>query len=686
MRQADRQVQRADEAGERRYDLLLAAATMFVVLMVVVRPWAPVLDVLLALNVLGATIVFVLALNARESLELPAFPTLLLLGGLLRIALAIVAARLILAQGTGGALIETLGRLAAGDSWATGLGLFAVLAIVQVVVVSAGGGRAAEVAARFYLDALPGKQMGIDADLTSRAIDAQTAEARRAGVEREADFYGAMDGASKFVRGEAIANIVIIAVTCLGGAAAAASGGMSWQDALSRYSLLAGGESVVILVPGLMMSAGAALMLTKIAGGAAADELVAAAGLRAGPLWIASGLLLLLALVPGAPRLALALVGGLGLLWAGAASRGRPERVWVEAEAAGAREPRVGEVTVRLGMGLVGLAAEGERLLTRLREAKEEVSRRLGVPVPSVVVTDDEELSPSEYVVQIRGQEVARGRLRPGKALLTAPLGEDLPAGPAGPATLGWHSVWVEPQVAREAAGGQRRLLTAADALVEAFREAVSRHAPALFDRQAAKELLAAVRRSRPAVVEELERLQVSLGTVRSVFSLLLAEGLAVTDPIGIVEHIADAAEEKRELRHLAECARRALVPTITRLVAEPGGEVRPWVLGPTVEQALVETEAQQTPPAAALTAEAVEELWEQLAAAAGEGGRGVVLMCSPQVRRAVWELLHDTAPWLVVVADDEIDPAAPVLPRGTVDVGHLPLTAEGHGGEGDRP
>lgn len=683
MRRSGEQAEDGARSGGRRYDLLLGAAAVLVVLMVVVRPWAPLLDLLLAINVLGATIVLVLALTARDPLELPAFPSLLLLGGLLRIALVIATARLILAQATGGALVETLGRLAAGDSWGTGLGLFAVLAIVQVVVVSAGGGRAAEVAARFYLDALPGKQMGIDADLSSRAIDARTAEARRSAVEAEADFYGAMDGASKFVRGEAIAIIVIIAVTFLGGAATAVSRGASWQEALARYSLLAGGESVVILVPALMMSAGAALMLTKIAGGAAADEMMASAGLRSGPLWIAASLLLLLALVPGAPRLALAIVGGLGMLWAWTASRGRPEPVSTRAQAApsAATEPRVGEITVRLGMALVGLAAEGEGLLGRLTQAKEGVSRRLGIGIPSVVVTDDEGLVASEFVVEIRGQQVASGRLRPAKVLLSAPRGYELPAGPRGPAEAGRHSVWLAPEEAGKAAGRGCRLLTAADALVMAFREALCRHAPSLFDRQAAKDMLAAVRRSRPAVVEELERLEVSLGTIRGAFSTLLAEGLAVTDPIGILERIADAAEESREPRHLAEAARRALVPTITRQVAEPTGEARPWMLGALVEEALAEAEAQNAAPAAVLPAESVAELMEQLElAAAGQEAGQVVLMCSPQARRGVWELLRDALPWLVVVAGDEIDPAVPIVPRGTVDVERPPLTKEGAG------
>jgi len=682
----------------RHGSMILGGVVLAVVSMIVLPASQLALDMLLTVNLFAAALVLLLVLSVRAPLELSSFPTLMLLGSLFRLALCIAAARLIVAAAGAGMLVELVGSLTAVGGPGAAVIVALVLGIVDLVVISAGAGRAAEVAARFSLDALPGKQLGVDSGVAAGALDDAQAQERRQRLQAEAEFYAAMDGATRFARGEAIACVAIIALCLAGGlvtgltAAGAGGFGQVW----ARQAELCAGLAVVILIPGLLSCASAALLVTK--GGEAlapAEDVLAQTRLRPGALWVAAVVLVLLAaaapffgagILGALPPL---LVAGFAIAWALWASRqadvavepgpgGTPAPSATERHA----QPPASGIEIHLGLGLVGmirLHGPGG-LLQQASSIRSEIADELSVGMPSVVVRDSDALRPAQYAVCIRGQEVARGRLMLSKMLAVEGERRRRPGRQRSPGRGELSPMWIDPGQAPQRRAEGFTVFTPQEALLAHFEASVRRHAATLIDRQSAQALIRSVQVTRPAVAAELDRLDISLGTVRAALAALVHEGLPLSDPIAVLEGIVDAAEEGAAIseaagraEYFAEAARRRLAPAITASCRSPDGSVYVLSLGPNAEQLVGEALSDAAPgsrvplpPSAAdALSEQIQRIWAELSAP----GAAPCLVCSPAARRSVSAALAEACPGPRVVSWEELLPEAEVQHLGSVDI-----------------
>jgi len=695
----------------RHGSLILGGALLAVILMIILPGGSGgfrtvthlALDILLTINVFAAALLLLLALSVRTALSLSSFPTLILLGSLFRLALCIAAARLIIGATDAGTVIELIGALAAGAGSAGGgtaaaIMVALVLAIVDLVVISAGAGRAAEVAARFSLDALPGKQLAVDSSVAAGALNDAEAQARRRQLEAEADFYSAMDGASRFARGEAIACVAIIGLCLAGGVVSGfmSSGTGELAATWTRQAQLCAGLAVVILLPGLLSSVSAALLVTKGAQDLApAEDVVKQAGLRPGVLWVAAGLVVLLAvaasllgagLLGALPAL---IVAGAAILWALWAPRNAEDT-----QAADGRGPATSiaqqhtppsgaEIEIHLGLGLVGLLDLDGRdgLLQKSSSMRTQVADDIGVRLPPIVVRDSDELRPCQYAFCMRGQEVARGRLMLSKMLAVDGGSGDLGGEPVAARHDELSPMWIEPGSASQWRAKGFTVFAPQDALLAHFETTLRRHAATLIDRQSAQALIRSVQATRPAVAAELERRGVSLGAVRAALAALVDDGLSLSDPVGVLEGIVDAAEETAltgggapGAGQLAEAVRRRLAPTITASCRSSDGSVYALTLGPNAEHFVADALGEAPPgslvPLPPSMAEALTNQIERIRRELIPPGVVPCLVSSPEARRSVSAAVAQACPGLRVVSWEELLPEVQVNHVGPVDVG----------------
>jgi flagellar biosynthesis protein FlhA len=678
----------------RHGSLILGGVVLAVIFMVLLPGWRLALDLLLTMNLFAAALALLLVLSVRRPLELSSFPALMLLGSLFRLALCIAAARLIIAGTEPGTLVPLVGRLTSVGGPVSAIMVALVLAVVHLVVISAGAGRAAEVAARFSLDALPGKQLGVDSAVAAGALADAEAQERRVQLQAEADFYGAMDGATRFARGEAIACVAIVALSLVGGlitrlTAARASGlGQAW----ALLAELCAGLAVVILVPALLSCVSAALLVTRGAGeSAAAEDVVSQMRLHPGTLWVTAVVLLLLAaaspffgggILGAFPPLLVAAVAVAWVLWASRQGQHGAPRARRDAQPASLPQPGrqpsppAGGIEIRLGLGLIGIVPiEGPQgLLHQASSIRTQIANDTYVPMPPIVVRDSDALRASEYAFWMRGQEMGRGRLMISKLLAVARTPRHSPGrGDLSP-------MWIEPGQAPQWRANGFVVLTSLEALLAHFEAVLRRHAPALIDRQFAQALVRGVEVSRPAVAAELDRRQVSLGTVRAALEALVDEGLALSDPVAILEGILDSAEEggleghgTAKAQHAAEAARRYLAPAITASCRSPDGHIYALTLGPNAEQFVADAQPDAARGVAVpLPPTQVQSLSGQvqhIQAYLSNPGAVLCLVCSPVARRSVRAALAEACPDLRVISSEELLPDAQIQHLGSVDV-----------------
>lgn len=693
---ADFRTEQTGESFWRRHGGIALGGAVLVVILMVILPASPLaLDILLAVNLFAAFLLLLLVLSARAPLELSSFPTLMLLSGLFRLALCIAAARLIVGGAWGGALIEMIGSLAdtgvrtgAGGP-AAAMSVALVLAIVYLVVISAGTGRAAEVAARFSLDALPGKQLAVDSALAAGSLDDAEAQARRRRLQAEAEFYAAMDGASRFARGEAIACVAMIALCLVGGVATglAAAGAGGLGQVWARQAQLCAGLAVVILVPGLLTCVSAALLVTKGSEALApGEDVIAQARIRPNALWVA--VIVLVVLAAAAPFFGVGATGVLPLLivaaaavvWALWAPRRRSRALMLAEPGTSAATPTTEQhltspasgIEIRLGFGLVGLIpVDGPGgLLQEASSIRSRIANEISVAMPCVLVRDSEQLHPSEYAVTIRGQELARERLMFSK-LLAVPKGPHALASGTHP-----RPRWIDPAQAAQWQAAEFTVLTPCAALLRHFELTLRRHAAALIDRQSARALIETVRATRPAVVAELEARHVSLGTVRATVADIVDEGLPISDPVGLLEGIVDAAEERGTISeeggqaaYFAEAVRRRLIPTITASCRSPDGRVYVLTLGPNAEQSIADAAAHTVAALAPAAVEALRAHIERRQNRLNVPGARLCVVCSPAARRPLRAALREACPGVYVISWEELLPDAQIERLGSVDV-----------------
>ncbi|MCW2606545.1 MAG: flagellar biosynthesis protein FlhA [Frankiales bacterium] len=659
-----------------------------VLLMVVPLP-AVLLDLLLAVNLTMAVVILLTAVTAQRALDFSVFPALLLVTTLLRLALNISSTRLILTHGEAGKVIEAFGHVVIGGSLVVGLVVFLILVIVQFIVITAGAGRVSEVAARFTLDAMPGKQMAIDADLNSGLIDDAEAKKRRLDVAREADFFGSMDGASKFVKGDAIAGIIIVAINLIGGfAIGVAQMGLPMGEAMSRYSVLSVGDGLVSQVPALLISVASGIIVTRVQGdgdGGLGHDLTTQMFKSVVALRIAGGAMVALALVPGMPKLPFFVLAGLLLVLAARAAKAdlddgevlpaevadddpnAPTEVMLE-------QVRVEPLELQLATDLLDLLdpARGGSLMERVRALRKRIAADLGLVVPPVRTHDSAALPPSTYVVKLHGVEAARGEAPPGHSMVLGEDAQGLPGRATVDPVFGLPATWVQNELAEVLASEGATVIDRASVIVTHLSEVVRSAAPELLTRQDVQVLVDAVKTVSPVVAAEVGSDHLSLAEVQRVLRDLLSEGVPVRDLTRILEAVTGKARETRSAEALVEAARGVLGPTICAGAAV-GGRLAALTLDPLLEQSLLE--AVRTGDGG--TWLALDPIrMEQLVTGIGDavhaaeaGGHRPVVVCSAQLRPAVRRLLSTGRPDLAVLAYTELSRSLTVEPVGVIEL-----------------
>ncbi|MDA8391735.1 MAG: flagellar biosynthesis protein FlhA [Actinomycetota bacterium] len=651
------------------------AGVVAIVVMLVVPLPAFVLDFLIVMNITAAVLVLLTAMRVRKALDFSVFPSLLLVATMFRLALNVSATRLVLLHGYAGHVIHAFGHFVVGGSLVVGLVVFLILIVIQFVVVTNGAGRVAEVAARFTLDAMPGKQMAIDADLNAGLIDADTARVRRREVGAEADFYGAMDGASKFVKGDAVAAIVITLINLVGGLAVGVlQRHMPIGQAISTYSLLSVGDGLVSQIPALLLSVSTGLVVTRAT---TEDEfgtdILAQFARQAGAVRLAGIVISVLGLVPGLPRIPFLMVGAGAYLIGRSLGRTQDREAAAEAIAqqvepvaaletteALAPEMRVEPLELELSYDLLDLVdtARGGDLLDRVKALRRQLAIELGLVVPTVRTRDNLELGASTYAIRLHDVEVGRGQAPAGRVLAVGDSLDGIPGEPTREPVFGLPSKWVPTELRHEAMVTGATVVDRAAVLTTHLAELVRRNASALLTRTQVKELMDVVREAHPVVVDELATAQVTLGEVQHVLRELLAEGVPIRDLVRILEAVSERARVSRDAEGMVEAARAALGPSIVSRHAVDGA-LPVLTLDPALEQQLVDAlRVGDDGTFLAIDPALLEQLAGELSRLSTEAehrGRQPVLVCAARLRPAARRFLRSLLPRLAVLSVNEL-------------------------------
>ena len=670
-------------------DLLGAVGVVVVVAMMLVPLPSPLLDVFITVNISGALMILITTMYVPRALDFAAFPSLLLLTTLFRLGINISVTRLVLLHGDAGNVIHAFGSFVVGGNVLVGMVVFLILVVIQFVVITNGAGRVAEVAARFTLDAMPGKQMAIDADLNAGQITDQQARQRREEIAREADFYGAMDGASKFVKGDAMAGILIVAINLLGGIGVGLlQRGMSFSDAAHVFPILTIGDGLAAQIPALLISTAMGIIVTRSGSDADLGSDISDQMLRQprAPM-IAGGIIAAMGIIPGMPVIPFVTIGAIffllgramvthaaGVAAVKAAGENQPAPVAQPGDAAvGALQIDPLELTI--GFGLVPMvdAKSGGSLLGRVGVVRRQIASELGMVIAPVRIHDDVGLDSHEYAVKVRGVEVARGRVIPGHRLAMDP-GDATPGVAGIPTTepaFGLPAVWIDENHRGEAEALGYTVVDAESMIVTHLTETIRRHVDELLTRQETKKLLDALKEQNAAVVEEVVPDKLGVGEVQRVLQHLLRETVSIRDLGTILEAIGDRAGSTHDPAILAEYARQALARAITLGYLDATKALQAISLDPNLEQEIAESVTQTRDgeylamdPSRAQTV--VRLLTGEVEQATGMGVRPV-LLCSGRIRRHLRRLIEQALPQLPVVSYNEILPGIRVESTGVV-------------------
>ncbi len=611
-------------------DIGVALLMVLIIIMMVVPLPTWLIDMLLAMNITLGVVTLLVTFYVKRALDLSIFPTLLLISTLFRLSLNVSTTRLILLYGNAGELINAFGNFVVGGNYVVGIIMFLILVIIQMLVITKGAERVAEVAARFTLDAMPGKQMSIDADLNSGLIDEQGAKQRRQDIQREADFYGAMDGASKFVKGDAIAGLIITTINIIGGLSIGIfMRGMDAAQAAGHYSLLTVGDGLVGQIPALLMSTAMGVIVTRAAASSElGPDLVNSFTRYPRPLYIASGMLLTLGLLPGlptAPFLALSLLMGfLGY------TVGREANVQaIEAEQQAAEKPQLGQqgtapqagaspggaapsetpkaepvspedvmklltvepMEAEIGYAIIPLIdpAQGGDMLDRIGTIRKQMALEMGIVVPPIRIRDNIQIKPTEYILRVKGAEAGRGELLPDHylAMNTGAAEEDLIGVPTKEPAFGLPALWISPDLRDKAEAMGYTVVDAPSVLATHLSEVIRKNGAELLTRQEVQKLTDMVKETSPAVVNDLLA-SLSLGEIQKVLQNLIREQIPIRDLVTIFEALADYGKMSRSVDFLTERARESLSRLISLKIQGPDGIITAATLSPNWEQKIM--------------------------------------------------------------------------------------------------
>ncbi|HEY8084527.1 MAG TPA: flagellar biosynthesis protein FlhA [Methylophilaceae bacterium] len=673
----------APKVGLREFALPLL---IIMILGMMVLPLPTILlDLLFTFNIALAMIVIMVSIYTLKPLDFAAFPTVLLLTTLLRLSLNVASARIVLLQGhTGpdaaGKVIEAFGHFLVGGNYAVGIIVFTILVIINFVVITKGAGRIAEVSARFTLDAMPGKQMAIDADLNAGMIGEDDARRRRAEIAQEADFYGAMDGASKFVRGDAVAGILIVFINIVGGLIVGmVQHGLDFATALNNYTLLTIGDGLVAQIPALIISTAAGIVVTRVGGDDDKDigsQLLGQMFANSKVLYLTGGLLTLMGLIPGMPHFAFLLLGG-GAIWIGYTMDKRarlalegtdsikavlppptdemPEVGWEDVQS-------VDVIGLEVGYRLIPLVDRGQdgELLRRIRGIRKKFALDSGFLVPPVHIRDNLELKPNIYRVVLKGVEIGQGEgfvnqylaINPGRV-----SGELIGVQTKDP-TFGLPAVWIENEMRDQAQAYGYTVVDASTVIATHLSNVIQTHASELLGREETQQLVDRVAKESPKLVEDLIPKTLQLSTLQKVLQNLLAEGVHIRDMRTILEVLADHAMRTQDTEVLTAAVRTALGRAITQQLFAGNEEIQVIALEPRLESMLMH--ATQTPgmDGPGLEPGLAEQLLEGVSQSAAEQeqmGVPSVLLVPSQLRSVLSRFLRRSVPNLSVLAHNEI-------------------------------
>ncbi|WP_116450155.1 flagellar biosynthesis protein FlhA [Blastococcus litoris] len=660
-----------------------------IVLMLVVPLPAALMDMLIGLNLAVSLLILLVSMQIRKPLDFAVFPSLLLIATLFRLALNVSSTRLVLTDGYAGKVIEAFGHIVISGSLIVGLVIFLILVIVQFVVITNGAGRVAEVGARFTLDAMPGKQMAIDADLNAGLINEQQARKRRQEVTAEADFYGSMDGASKFVKGDAIAGIIVTLVNLIGGfAIGVLQKGMAPAESVSTYSLLTVGDGLVSMIPALLMSTATGIIVTRSATeGDMGSDLLAQLGRFKQPVQITGGAFFALCLIPGLPKLPFVVIGALCLFLASRMVEAPDVDEEAEAAAAAAAElepkpdspeaiaekMRVDPLELEVAFDLVDLVdpSRGGDLLDRVKALRRKVAMDTGLVIPLVRTRDNLDLPGSQYVIWLNGVPAAKGISPAGTILAIGDNLDGIPGKATREPVFGLAAKWVPMELQRQAEMAGATVVDRSSVITTHLAEVVRQNAADLLGREDVRLLVEMVRRTHPVVVEELTPALLTLGEVQRVLHALLEEGVSIRDLVRIFEALSVRAKTSTELDGLVEAARAALGSAISHPYVTPDERLHVFTLEPGFEQRLLESIRQSDAGLVlALDAAGIDALvhgCSGLLEEAERQGLSPVLVCSPQVRAALARLMRQVIPRLPVISYSEVSRTAQIESLGVV-------------------
>jgi flagellar biosynthesis protein FlhA len=675
---------------------LFIAFSILAILGVMIIPLPPiVLDIALTFSLALSILILLTSVYIKRTLDFTSFPSLLLMTTLFRLGLNVATTRLILGHGhegvsAAGGVVQAFGSFVVGNNYVIGFIVFVILVVINFIVITKGSGRVAEVAARFTLDAMPGKQMSIDAELNAGIINEAEAKKRRKEIEQEADFYGAMDGASKFVRGDAIAGIIITIVNIVGGLLV----GILQRDldlatAAKNYTMLTIGDGLLAQIPALIISTAAGTIVTRSSSGEnMGSEITGQLFANSRAIYISGGVLAGLALIPGLPTVPFFSMGAIlaGLAWTMdqyKQEKETNERKKIELDAATPKKENLDSVQpvdmleLEVGYGLIRVVDSSKTgdLLERISSIRKQFSHDLGILVPSIHIRDNLALGAGEYRFLIKGNKVGGGNLRPDMFMAMDPgnVAERIDGVPTKEPAFGLDAVWVSQSQKEKAELAGYTVVDLPTVMATHITEMIRTHAHELLGRQDASALIENFKKTHPKVVEDLIPENLSLGGVVKVLQNLLKEQVSIRDLLTIFETLADEAARTKDLDLLTESTRKQLARSITSKYLSDTGEINVMTFDPKLEE-LISSSLLQTeqgvqlvmdPQSASRMISNIAEKIEQHPEIAGQP----ILLTSPTVRRHIFKLVSRFIPQLIVLSHSEVSSEAQVQSVANVDL-----------------
>lgn len=675
--------------------LVAGLVTIFAVLIVPLP--TIIMDMLIASSISLAVAVLIITLSARESLELSTFPSLLLFITLFRLSLNVASTRLILLQGDAGKIIQAFGDFVAGGSFIVGMVMFLILVVVQFVVVTKGAERISEVSARFTLDAMPGKQMAIDADLNAGTITEAQANKRRAKIVKESEFYGAMDGASKFIRGDAKAGLIITGINLIGGIAMGYSRGMTVTDAVKMYSILSIGDGLVNQIPSIIISMSSGFLVTKISSKHSIGQDINRQLLRySQPLMMASFVIAALALVPSLPKIPFLLLGGgIAMMGRAVAQSQKDSSKKPQAQQSQAKDDKqpvenlldVDRVSVNVGVRLISMVdpRKNNTVFDRIGALRRKFAHQFGIIVPLVRLRDNINLEPTAYEIRLLDHAVAKGRLEPDMflAMDSGAVRTRIGGIKTTEPVYGLPALWIAPADKESAELNGYTVIDPESVFITHLSETLKRYADELLTREDVQLLVDRLRKTQPSLVGDVVGELVSVGLLQRVLKNLLASGIPIRELTCIIESLGEHAPKTKNAAALTELVRKSLSRTITEQYKDQTGKIFALTLEPVLEHQMASNLRQEADTITmTLPAETTMEISRKIVqvwkAIMNKGKDKVVFLCDSRVRAPLASMLSRTVPLLPVLAYDEIVFGTDVEPIETISIQKTNVLAAG--------